>query len=489
MSITVAAAAVAAESIGRGRRRPGVHRVVVTHAFEATAGDRQPARGDVAPAEPSPGAARLRALITSGVSDPRRYGNVIANFPAERAALVAELQRHLGNQATGDALAWADRKGTRAIGYLSMLGSASKRALLQQINADQGGVVAINAEVADPAYDTDAEIDAAIDGWPLAPTARETIRSFCRGEPRGPRLRLCRLFVEAELGQRRLERLILTGHSGSESIFNGFSEILFDELTPLRDALPVGFGQVKHLLVGACSTGYQASMEVRYPALFPNLVTAWAYGGSAPGPHVGGNAHTKIWEKATERRDASRIDRASAEAHRKGENVSTWSARDGFDGSLIARQDADEARFAAVAAEAQRYIDGELTDETPDGTLRQLYQSLLATSNSTSVPDHVRAEAGEVAAVALRVLYWREVQTRFMATHGAQVRRLYEHCGVPMPAFETIKRSAVGAEMTKLFQAIDALSAPLSDELVTCRDLLIDGLLQLSSRVIPDTWL
>lgn len=466
---------------------------MATHAHEpAAAAAHAHADPDLAPGEPHPGAARLRALITAGVSDPRRYGNVLANFPAERAALIGELQQHLGNQATSQALAWADRKGSRAIGYLSMLGSSSKRALLQEINADQGGVVAINAEVADPAYDTDAEIDAAIDGWPIEPAAREAIRTFCRSEPRGPRLRLCRLLVEAELGKRRLERLVLTGHSGSTSLFNHFSELAFDELTPLRDALPVAFGQVKHLLVGACSTGYQASMEQRYPALFPNLVTAWAYGGSAPGPHVGGNAHTRIWEKATERADASRLDRASAEAHRKGENVSTWSALDGFDGSAAAMMEVGYADLQATSTECARYASGELVDETPDGPLRQMFQRMQNLANRTDMEAWVVAQAAQLASRLLRLLYWKEVRTRIMATYGTQIRALYAQCKLAVPAFETMPRAGVQPALDQLSEALTAALGPdreawPADAQATYK-ILSQGLGDLSPEIIPDTW-
>ena len=152
-----------------------------------------------------------------------------------------------------------------------------------------------------------------------------------------------RILSEAEMGERKIDRMVLSGHSAGSQIWgddNG--EILFDQLAELTKLFPNAMGQVQHLFMSACSTGKEEGIK-QYPELFQGLESVFAYHASSPGTWTGAIDHLGQWEEATEAgKPASNVDPSLVDGIRKSKNSATWNKTDGYQGKAWwAEQDSD----------------------------------------------------------------------------------------------------------------------------------------------------
>lgn len=149
------------------------------------------------------------------------------------------------------------------------------------------------------------------------------------------------VFARGERGEAMPTRLVLSGHSVGAGVYDGRDSghlLRFADVFALAKAMPKAASKVEHVMLSACSSGYGAPVpgewigHVPLPAWsahFPNLRTAWGYGGGADyHSPSGGDAvqHIGVWDRKA-RGEVSDLDAAKVAtglAHWK--NIATWSA-------------------------------------------------------------------------------------------------------------------------------------------------------------------
>ena len=138
---------------------------------------------------------------------------------------------------------------------------------------------------------------------------------------------MMQMFHAAELGQFKLERLVLSGHhSGGEMWGETADDELLSSFVPERDltnlakTFPKAAAQIQDVMFSACNTKEQVELCRR---LFPNLQSVWAYEGFSPRIDQGSARHIKKWEKTT------RDEHVPAKKDEMG-NTLVWSRKDDF---------------------------------------------------------------------------------------------------------------------------------------------------------------
>ncbi len=151
---------------------------------------------------------------------------------------------------------------------------------------------------------------------------------------------LASVLARGERGEAMPGRLVLSGHCYSSNLYDGnekpgatkLGDLTLDSVKSLAQALPGGAAHIQDVMFSACSTGYDAGHlgEGRtalssWKESFPNLKTAWGYGGPTNWHSPSGGLalqHVADWEKASR----GAVDHLPPHAQR----VSTWSERDGY---------------------------------------------------------------------------------------------------------------------------------------------------------------
>jgi hypothetical protein len=151
---------------------------------------------------------------------------------------------------------------------------------------------------------------------------------------------LASVLARGERGEAMPGRLVLSGHCYGSNLYDGNDKpgatnlggLMLDSVKSLAQALPGGAAHIQDVMFSACSTGYDAGhLEAGRTALsswkesFPNLKTAWGYGGPKNWHSPSGGLamqHVADWEKVSR----GAVDHLPAHAQR----VSTWSERDGY---------------------------------------------------------------------------------------------------------------------------------------------------------------
>jgi hypothetical protein len=222
--------------------------------------------------------------------------------------------------------------------------------------------VRVAGEVVDLATGAGAAAFAASLGLPAAQA--RTIAQLLTSAPAGTRDELAGIAAEwakAERGGECPSRLVVSGHCDGKGVWgNGASDegtLAFSSLFALARAMPRAASFVEDVMLSACSSGYDGPSAGERTALsawkqhFPNLRTAWGYGGKsdAPGAYRSPSfqqavMHVGAWEKATRGRvenldgagavrryfDAARARNPTVDAPQVPENVSVWTVRQGY---------------------------------------------------------------------------------------------------------------------------------------------------------------
>lgn len=301
---------------------------------------------------------------------------------------------------------------------------------------------------------------------------------------------LASAWAPAERGGSIPSRLVFSGHSFGEDFWgdaNGMIELR--DLRGLAAVMPKAAAQIEDLALHGCETGGEERVE-RWRSSFPNLKTAWAYAGSAPGSHSGAVPHLTRWERATRGR-AETLDPEIAARFRKGENVATWSAQDGYrPGRTEAKRLAAEAEQQSWEGPFEAYFSGEREATNPQqGELRQHYASLQRILGTGGLTPGDEAHLTRRAAQSLRLLYYRQKIAPAFAEHNAgQIRTGYEALGLDAPDFGKLSRKEALAEINRFRSAlrVDRLKPA---EAVALEALLVRGLRDLERELIPDRWI
>ena len=291
------------------------------------------------------------------------------------------------------------------------------------------------------------------------------------------------VYLQAEQGIRRMDRLVLSGHSvGSQIWGDDNGNIKFDMFEELARIFPNAASQVKHLMISACYAGGERNMG-RFHRCFPSVESIWAYAGSSPGTWTGAIPHMELWEGATKDRDGSDVERDLAKGTRKADKVATWNIEDGYQGTKPFSITDLENDLQGEESMYQRYLQGdeEVTD-SQSGPLRDYYNLVQRLIQHPEV-DNARADQLEMRRdQCIRLLYYSLCATKFAEHYSSDLEEGYAEAGLPLPDFSTLSRREALA-------AIEAL-ATAGGGSATGRalDLLQRGLRDMTNEVIPTNW-
>ena len=295
---------------------------------------------------------------------------------------------------------------------------------------------------------------------------------------------LIRILSEAEMGERSMERMVLSGHSvGSQIWGDENGNISFTFLSKLLELFPAATEQLEHLMLSACYSGGEARMD-QYHEMFPNLGSIWAYHGSSPGTWSGAMDHMAAWESATESgKDAAGVDPSLADGMRKASKVSTWNKVDGYQGDKPMSIGEIEQSLSSQEHIYSSHLSGaEEVEDSQSGPLRDYYALV---QRALSHPDLSSSRVAELEVrrdVTIRLLYFSLISTRFVEHHGHIIEAGASAAGVEVPALGTISRR-------ETLDFIAALEAGGGDQSTAAAlDLLQRGLRDLSTTVIPTSW-
>ena len=373
-------------------------------------------------------------------------------------------------------------------------------------NRDKGGVTAIindERETSDLLRQLQDEerTRQLIDGLRLsdhqARALVELIEQQSGGRERALLLRLARVYAEAERGCRTMARVVLSGESLAAEVFsrergNAYASLDFQRFVQLRRIFPVASGQVRHVLMAACSCGHSKDIEV-FLEMFPKAQTIMAYAGKGPnGPMA--RSDIAYWEAHTKTeliRSLAPIPKRRGD--RGGEiRVSTWSVAEGYRGELKPLSRLMEAVERDEPLFKERLLGTPEPSDDPDfGVVHDYYRSLTElVGRKDYIDESGRAKYVAQREQAMRLRYWRIVRENFASEHADELRRGYNAAGLKIPDFSQLGRADLLAQIRDLEVAQARLrngAAALAQVMATLR--LLRGLEDLDPGMIPRRWL
>ena len=434
---------------------------------------------------------QTRQTTTTGTAT----GTATATETAARDA-----QSRLGNQEMADRLKAKKPTHTGIVHFGLNGGAEAENAHLNQLNADQGGSKSIrNQKEQDVLVRGKQRMDLASEAgrtnWlatlGLGPELANKVSAVIANAGDGARDELGQLvevYIQAETGSRRMDRLVLSGHNvGSAMWGDDNGRVPFETFVELKDIFPKAAGQVRHLLVSACYSGGESQMDT-YKAAFPGLQSIMAYTGSSPGTASGGLNHIGKWEKATEKGNGSNVDKDIAKNTRKGENVSTWNATDGYQGDQPTPwYDLDSQLNAANATFARYYDQGQAVTNAQSGELRDYYNLVQRALRHPEAPASMRTLLASRRDQPIRLLFYGLIRERFATKHAAKLAEGYAATGgLALPAYGKLERAAALAAVNALATAVDATPSTAG---TAALDLLRRGLVKLDNDLILEQWI
>ncbi len=125
-----------------------------------------------------------------------------------------------------------------------------------------------------------------------------------------------------EAGERRMDRLVVSGHSYGKSIFSETGEgVAFEDLGTILEQFPAARHGVEHLMLSACHTleEYEGdgsdpvdnSDGSVYKDLLPGLRTVFGYDGKSPSGDQNSARHIERWLRSSDGRDPEEIAEAA----------------------------------------------------------------------------------------------------------------------------------------------------------------------------------
>lgn len=300
---------------------------------------------------------------------------------------------------------------------------------------------------------------------------------------------LIEAFLEAERGERTLERLILSGHSIGSGVWgdeNGYFELdlLEEVLAEFPDVAP----QIEDVMIAGCYSGREYHLE-RYRRMFPNLQSFWGYGASAPGSWSGAMIHNERWERASRGHHPEQVVRTIVDGTRKGENVATWNVVSRYMPDTDPRPldevlaELDEGR----AAYAEFMAGTRVQESTQHGELRDYYTLIQEALGIPDLPGERRAELEPLRDQCIRLIYFETIREKFVAAYGPAIVAGFDALEQVAPDFTKLSRAEALAAIAA-FEADCAAAHELPPAAEHLRGLLNEGLRELRSRFVPTGW-
>ncbi|TNE50345.1 MAG: hypothetical protein EP343_08585 [Deltaproteobacteria bacterium] len=301
---------------------------------------------------------------------------------------------------------------------------------------------------------------------------------------------LAQVWARGEQGEAIPSRMVLSGHHVGSAVWgDGNGRITWDDLKDLSEAMPNAASQVKDLHLSACYSGGEAKFD-KYRGIFPNVKTVWAYSGSAPGTGSGATHHQAAWERATRGGGtdiAGTAENLQARGWRKAENITTTT----FEGSTYNGPALGELRSTLEGQEAtfENFFTGQsVVENSQHGPLRDYYNDIQAALAHPDLPAGERQNLEERRDQTIRALFYQShIAHRFDDAYGSQIQSGFEAMGMDVPHFNDMNRQE-GMEVIRNFRE-QVESNPNAPQ--AAQDLLptLNGLWNLDSQVIPETWI
>ena len=280
-------------------------------------------------------------------------------------------------------------------------------------------------------------------------------------------------------------RMVISAHHAGSLEFWGQDNgtISFEQLKKLAQAFPKAAAAVQHMHFSAC---YSGDKMMRWPGIFRNLVSMWAYSGSAPGSMSGASLHLRIWEKQT-RGNSAGAHRSGAKKTRKGDNVTVWSRIYGTESDTIESIQALRSRESNDRRVFTDFFNGDqLVVDTDVCPLRDYYNTVMALLNHVDLTEAERPALEKKRDVTVRLIFYqKEIRAKFQQAYRAEIEAGYSALKLKAPNFATLDRKQALSAINEFRQ--NAGARPLA-AVAQCLQLLTNGLRDLSSEIIPLNW-
>lgn len=301
---------------------------------------------------------------------------------------------------------------------------------------------------------------------------------------------LAQVWARGEQGESIPSRMILSGHHVGSAIWgDNNGRISWDNLKELSDAMPNAANQVKDLHLSACYSAGDAKFN-QYRDIFPNLRTAWAYSGSAPGTGSGATHHQAGWERATRGTGtniAGTAEHMQNRGWRKAENITTTT----YQGSTYNGPALEQLQATLQGGEGtfENFFTGQNSVENSQrGPLREYYNDIQAALQHPELPAEQRTELESRRDQTIRTLFYQShIAHRFDEHYSQQLQSGFSSMGMEVPHFNNMSRQE-GLEVIRNFRE-QVESDPNAPQ--AAQDLLptLNGLWNLDSNIIPETWI
>ncbi len=298
---------------------------------------------------------------------------------------------------------------------------------------------------------------------------------------RGVLGQIAKAWAAGERGGAVPSRLVVSGHSGGQTVFGDDGSISLEQIRLLAQAMPRAASQIEDIHLSACSTRGNAVQGAIWREAFPNLKTMWAYNGSAPSP---AGHHLVAWAARTR----GHKDGITLDASLRSAKIAVWSASKGYqDGSGPIER--SRARAANAETKLGAYLDGSRRiARGSDAEARADYEALrdLSTRPDATAEEMVRTHLAAEALVRAR--YYEEgVRRNIAATYGAVLAEAWGSVGLPPPDFARMSRREAVDTAARFEAKVDELgsAAPAAARAAAAT---VRGLATLDERTIPLLW-
>jgi len=293
-----------------------------------------------------------------------------------------------------------------------------------------------------------------------------------------------RILSEAEMGERDIDRMVLSGHSVGSQIWGDHNgSVSFKSLNELFDIFPNAAEQVEHLMLSACYAGGESKMG-QYHDMFGNVSSVMAYHGSSPGTWSGAMDHMTRWERVTDKGDdPGGVDPGITSGLRKSENVSTWNTVDGYQGDKPMSVWELQNELNSQESVYYQFFNGEQeVENSQTGPLRNYYNLVQRALAHPDLGSSLVADLEVKRDVTIRLLYFGLIGGKFQNHYKSELETGIRAAGLDVPDFSTLGRKGT-------LDFIDALEAAGGDNTTSSAvDLLKRGLKDLDVDVIPTAW-
>jgi len=177
-----------------------------------------------------------------------------------------------------------------------------------------------------------------------------------------------------------------------------------------------------------------------------------------------------------------------AKGTRKGDNVVLWSPLGGVVTGEVNSIEELRARVTAARATFDSYLRGDvIVTDTGSGPLRDYYELLQAMLRHVDIRETERSTLAKRRDVTIRLIFYdKSVRAIFAREYRSLIVAGYDAVGMPVPDFSRLSRKQALAAITGFEEKADAKPSEAAERL---RPYLVDGLVQLSDRYIPITWI